>query len=726
MTTIGALPVLPHRIAPGPGEGWLQLRLPARPDLLKRPLPRRRAPGLVPRPRDPEPPGDAGRPQDTGLPEDTARPRDTRRPPGTPRPRDTRPRPDLRLRLRRLPKRMLRKVRHPNLWIPRRDLLLPRREFPQLRRAGGARNVTIPRPREAEQSGQVKQAGQVEQAERVEQAGRVEQAERAEQAEQAKQAEQTERAATQAGGSATATASAPRAGRRDWPLTVGAGLGWLALCLVLYTCYLHVSRTMPANSDGASNALQAWAMLHGNPLLRGWVLSDVSFYTTELPQYMLIELARGLTPDVMHIAGAMTYAVLVVLAARLAKGGATGVEGLLRAGLAAGIMVAPQLSGVYVLMLEPDHVGSAVPVIMLLLLLDRTGRRWWVPPLAFALIGWALVADQVVLLTAAGPLAFVALARAYNAAVRKQAPGRSAWFEVALAVAAVASVVAASRAIALIKASGGFTVWPVTNLLAPFAHLPGNLQQVVLGILVLFGANFPGQRVSFNAVLALLHLVAVGLVAWAVAAALRRFAGADLVVQVLAVAVLVSILAYLLSPKAGDPDSSREFAAVLPFGAALAGRLLAGRLQQARLIPALAAVFALYVAGLLMIVGKPPAAAQNQALASWLAAHKLTYGLADYWLANSTTVASGGKVAVRAIQTGRQAVPYLWEAEPSWYSAAAHLANFVVLPSVGRSPGTLPPTAGSVLRLFGQPATVYFLADYTVLVWNTNLLGKLA
>ena len=40
---------------------------------------------------------------------------------------------------------------------------------------------------------------------------------------------------------------------------------------------------------------------------RGWWVTDVSFYTTELPQYALIELARGLTADVIHVAGAMTY-----------------------------------------------------------------------------------------------------------------------------------------------------------------------------------------------------------------------------------------------------------------------------------------------------------------------------------------------------------------------------------------------------------------------------------
>jgi len=61
--------------------------------------------------------------------------------------------------------------------------------------------------------------------------------------------------------------------------------------LALWAAYARLSQTYPTNSDGAGNALQAWQMLPGNPLLRGWVLSDVSFSTTELPQYMAVALA---------------------------------------------------------------------------------------------------------------------------------------------------------------------------------------------------------------------------------------------------------------------------------------------------------------------------------------------------------------------------------------------------------------------------------------------------
>ena len=116
------------------------------------------------------------------------------------------------------------------------------------------------------------------------------------------------------------SAAAPRRRRRG---ALAPMLGSAFAGLVLFACYLGQSRTVPVGSDGASQALQAWDLLHGNPLLHGWWVTDVSFYTTELPQYALLELARGLTADVIHVAGAMTYTLLVLAAALLARGGAS-------------------------------------------------------------------------------------------------------------------------------------------------------------------------------------------------------------------------------------------------------------------------------------------------------------------------------------------------------------------------------------------------------------------
>ena len=196
-------------------------------------------------------------------------------------------------------------------------------------------------------------------------------------------------------------------------------MAWSSAAAVLFICYLRVSETVPVNSDGASKALQAWDILHGNLLLHGWWLGDVSFYTTELPQYALLELAFGMHSSVVHMAGAMTYTLVVLLAAMFAQGWTQGSAGIIRAVIAAGIMSAPQLGGgAYILLLSPDHVGSTVPVLAALLILDRAPRRWYVPVSVSALLACALIADEVVLVTGSLPLVTICSILAYQGAVR--------------------------------------------------------------------------------------------------------------------------------------------------------------------------------------------------------------------------------------------------------------------------------------------------------------------
>jgi hypothetical protein len=122
-----------------------------------------------------------------------------------------------------------------------------------------------------------------------------------------------------------------RLGRR-WP----AGLGWAAAALLAFAVYLRVSQTEPGDSYGAVSTLQAWDMLHGNLLLHGWWLSDVSFYPTELPEYLLVELALGRSPDVVHVAAAITFTIVLGLAVLLARGRATGRAAVVRMAIAAG------------------------------------------------------------------------------------------------------------------------------------------------------------------------------------------------------------------------------------------------------------------------------------------------------------------------------------------------------------------------------------------------------
>ena len=180
----------------------------------------------------------------------------------------------------------------------------------------------------------------------------------------------------EAGGDAGPAASRAAAGRVSARRLLAAAATVLGVAL-LFVAYLQLSRTYPENSDESNDLLMAWDMLHGNVLLHGWYLSDVSFITTELPQYVMLVGLFGLHTGTAHIAAAMTYTLVVVLAVLLARGRvADGQEARREAAprmlLTAGLMFAPQLGvGVFVLLLSLGHIGTAVPLMLIWLVIDR-------------------------------------------------------------------------------------------------------------------------------------------------------------------------------------------------------------------------------------------------------------------------------------------------------------------------------------------------------------------
>jgi hypothetical protein len=535
-----------------------------------------------------------------------------------------------------------------------------------------------------------------------------------------------------------------RPGRWLW----AAGLAMAGAAL--FTAYLRLSNTYPENSDQANLGLQAWDMLHGNLLLHGWVLSDVSFYTTELPQYMLLELIGGLNTGMFHAAAAMTYTLALLLAAMLARGRAPGRPGLLRALIAGGIMLAPQLgSGVFILLLTVGHIGTSIPLLVTWLALDRARPGWRLAVATGLLLTWGAVADSLVLAVGSLPLALVCGLRVIQgvpgggprglqARVRHALDTRR--FEVCLTVAAAGSAVASQVLVRLMHALGGYTLHAVTFTIEPVSKWAGQAAGTWHGLLLLFGAEArppgPGRDV------ALLHLAGVTLVALALVLAGWRFrTRATLVDQVLATAIAVNVVLYVIS---NMPSlNAHEMAIVLPCGAALAGRMLvqltgpagpaAGdrrtvtTVARAAVATAGAVVLAGYLGGCLAGLARearhPAVAAQNTQIASWLAAHHLTDGLGGYWESSIVTVDTASHVRIRALMQHTMRRD-LWESKYAWYAPRGQYANFIVLESLRGFQYHWEPRA-LVHRYFGDPARTYNDGPWTVMVWKRNLLPEI-
>jgi len=534
--------------------------------------------------------------------------------------------------------------------------------------------------------------------------------------------------------------AAPARTRRRLLAAVAVVLG-IAL---LFIAYVRLSRTYTENSDSANILLMSWDMLHGNVLLHGWYLSDVSFYPTELPQYALLEGLLGLHADTAHIAAAMTYTLAVLLAVLLARGSrdrAGGRAAWPRMALTGGLMVAPQLGvGVFVLLLSVGHIGTAVPLMLTWLLIDRAAARphWYIPIAVGLLLTWVLVADPLVLVIGVVPLAAVCALRVLRAVRAARPPDRGAalqasWYEVSLAAAAILAYGLADLVNRLLSASGGFLLHPLGYHLAPVSTWAHHARVTGEGLLALFGAKpqGPAPELAF----ALLHLAGVALVAWAICRVARRFfSWPDLISQILLVAMVLNVLVYIPSTLANATDlNAREFAVVLPFGAVLAGRTLAtgvregepgmaGWLRGARWRAGLAAALAAgYLASLGYGAAQPPVPPANAQLATFLAEHHLTNGISGYWMSSIVTVGSDGAVTIRAVQSSLR--PYLWETKGAWYDPAAQRATFLVTENGTDYFSHWKPSA-SALAALGPPARTYQVGPYTVLVWDKNLLSS--
>jgi len=543
-------------------------------------------------------------------------------------------------------------------------------------------------------------------------------------------------------------APAPRRFAVRLPALAWAG-GLLLVAAGLFTLYFRQSMLAAFNADGASNMLQAQAMLHGNVLLKGWWSADVSFYTTELPEYMLVELFRGLRPEVVHICGALSYTLMVLLAALLARGRATGRAGLIRALLAGGIMLAPAiLGGTEIFIENPDHAGTAVPILALFLLLDRAPERWWVPVVACVLLAWTQVGDELTLVAATAPIAGVAVIRLGTLAGRRRPLAEYRYDALLLAAAAVSNELAnlAQRAM---RALGGFDLRSLPQqLIAPRSEYGANTRVMLQVIRLLFGSGNPGSQFPQLAPIAALHWIGLALAAAGLLAGLATFflARTDRVSQIVTLATVCTLVAGVFGTLVQSLAAAHEVAILVPFGAVLAGRMLPPlvparwlRIKDTRggrgargvrtaLVTGAAAVFTAWLAASLAAVcyaaAWTPIGPPEQRLVSWLVSHHDTNGLAEYWQGSTTTVASGGQVLVAPL-TPKSLQVRRWESVTSWYDPANRDATFVIaVTDPSAPPGGL--SVPQVRQHFGRPAHQDTVGQYVVMEYDYNLLTKVS
>jgi hypothetical protein len=500
--------------------------------------------------------------------------------------------------------------------------------------------------------------------------------------------------------------------------TAAAGALLFAICE-------RVSATAPITADSANAVLQGHAIASGNVLLHGWTLSRASFLATDLPFDALAAGLRGAAPGAAHDAAAVVFTLLVLSACFLARGSgrdrARGRDAILKVAIPLILLVTPVPGAAAELMLlGPFHVGTTLLLVLALLVIDGAAERLLGIAIIWALLSLAVMSDTLAMYVGVGPLVFV-----YAARLLGRRPLR--WPDVGVLVAALLALPTAAALALAVHWLGGFTTIPLQPGFAGIEDLPRNLALTIEGTLVVFGADFIGQPPGVATLAAVVRLAGLALVAitwWRTVRSGRRGEPVGVIAQVLAVGMAVNLAAYLFSNQAIDLRTSRYLVPLFVFGAVLAGRSGADWPWQSSLrIPASAAVLA-YSAVLAISLAAPAAVSPEASVGAFLEQHHLTYGVSGYWEAGTVTVATGGRVRVRAITVdGQGAYPYRWEADDSWYdpSTPGNDARFVLRNTAGRHQLD----RQSIEHTFGPPSREYRVGTYEVLVWDRNLLNNL-
>jgi hypothetical protein len=500
-----------------------------------------------------------------------------------------------------------------------------------------------------------------------------------------------------------------------------AALAWTVGAIALYALLLRIALTQNVSSDPANNVLQGWDMVHGNPLLHGWILGDVTFYTFELPLLGVIELFLGVHTIALHVALALIYLVIIACATVIAVTGSHGAARGARAAIVVAVLAAPifQLTDSWIPISLPDHTGTSVFLLLPFLLIDlpdrddRASAARYTAPLICLILAAGQLSDVTVRFVA---VPAVVLVCGYRLLLARKLANRDG-VNVAAALLSVPLSLVVRKA--MLHFHSYLMVAPQMKI-APVSLWLHHARVTWVDVREVFGAiAFTGHASAVNDGAVVFGWICLAAVAIGMLRVLWRWRTARRAEQALVLAIAGNLAVYALSSLV-NANSPHDIIAIVPMGAVLAARALIPERFTSRVAVlagcALAAVAALVPMSLSAArpLARPTAAAT---LSTWLSAHGLHYGLAGYWDASSVTLQSGNQVQVRTVQTtGRELTTYAWESDSAWYDASEHYANFVIV-----DPNESPSLA-SVIRVFGKPASTQAVSRDKVLIYNKNLL----
>ncbi|MBQ6520932.1 MAG: hypothetical protein IJI14_19680 [Anaerolineaceae bacterium] len=499
------------------------------------------------------------------------------------------------------------------------------------------------------------------------------------------------------------------------------------LIILLHSVYIFLTfLRVPLNSDHANQVLQAADILNGNVFLKGWNLTGVSFYLSEIPFYVLGTAAAGVDTYAYLIAASLMVICLSILGYRLSFRS-------IRISGTAKVMLYLSFTGFPTLIWLGYLRGHCAIFIYFFLLLlisenlinkEKPSVHLWI--LFGLLTACGCMSDMQLLIIAILPITFFSI---FNLLQNHPqfSPQRTAW---------LAGIAGCGTGLGIIMDSllmklGNINKNSFLNT-RKFVNMDALGEKAILfakGILNVFRADTGTAKGNIQNIITVCAAVLIITTAlYFLILTLFRFlrkGEGDSVSVIVSFSILIMCIICFFTDIYTAEDSAR-YISYLPFAAAiLICRNMEQTCQKFRLPPC---IIGFGTALLLFFI--PPVFERVQTpqdrLAGFLFQNGLTDGYADFWNASHTTVASKGKVRVRAI---RGQVPELgkpdylemqnWFCKTEWYQDNFH--NFIVFDGSGY----LHVSEDVAVALLGEPEQILETDEYRIYVFNRDLNGEI-
>lgn len=531
---------------------------------------------------------------------------------------------------------------------------------------------------------------------------------------------------------------------RNCLIIVGVLIGvicYTALCVLLCSY-------VPIDSDKANHLLQAHDILQGNFFLSGWILTGVTFITTDLPFYCLSDaFGNGIGPEAIRLAGGMMIAAQFFSGLIAVAYGAKGIDGLKRLCLYVFLMAVPSVS---LLVYSRVHAGSVCLALIALtffgMLIDDVRERKLsrfqkngVLIIAAASLALGSIGDILTAVSAGLPILLVLLSLVGQAVDKDE----KRQFLLLMTFTVAAIVTGLFLDFAYIKIGGADkNSYIGQRLFVASDALGERFSSYISSVLSLFDAHFFGTRMSgirsASRIAALVIAVLVfSILIIKISDLFHGVAHYDAVSCLLAFSIVSVSLAYVFSGM-----SETRYITIIPVaGAAMLARnyqrlwraLANPRPFQILLIFLVVFAFAgraytftsqdrFEAESAVNVVSISPNDQSFLALANRLESLGLENGYAQFWNASSVTVMSKNKISIRHVAFAQEGLRQSnWFCKESWYEAEAH---FVVVNSTEVVIGDYkvkPDSEGLIVAALGEPDGVYECNEYRIYQYDEDI-----